>query len=77
MTYVLYVRKELLDAVMLGTWAVGSHIRSCRCMIRSWDGGLSTMYDIHACLCMPGQHRRAAQDDWLGHDDIPYHPGSI
>ena len=49
-TYVLYGLNAERLRVKLGLCSFGSHTRTPDCNIASETGGLSTMYDIHACL---------------------------
>jgi hypothetical protein len=52
MTYVLKGLYALLLQVKQGRCSAGSHGRTCLWRRGSWDGALSTMYDIQACLCL-------------------------
>jgi hypothetical protein len=61
----------LLVAVISGLCSVGSQTRTDRCNSLSSEGGLSTMYDIHACLC---GHEQVNHRDL---EDVTYQPGSI
>ena len=49
-TYVLYVLNAERLRVSTGLCSFGSHKRTPVCKIGSDTGGLSTIYEIHACL---------------------------
>lgn len=64
-TYVLKGLYALLLQVKQGRCSAGSQGRTCLWRMGSWVGGLSTMYDIQACLRLVSELRNTRFLDTL------------